>query len=348
VDEFAARARSVWQPRRITIGSLRRTLLTLTLALLGAALLLATVRRVGWLEVQNSITALGWWYGVVIALAGSRFVSRSRAWQACAQQPQFGLGRAFTASIAGDALGNLTPFGVFASEPAKVYLVRSRIATVQAVASVAAENTFYTTSVLLMISAGALTFFSVATVPPPLKLGGQIVLAAVLAGAVAGFLVLRRQPAVLSRLARALARVTGRAASAPDRLREIEVHFYATLTWPWSRIARVLFWEATFHAAAVAEVLLVLRLLPGSRPITLVDAFILETAGRLITVVFKFVPYRLGVDEAGSAVVARALSLDPTIGVTLALVRRLRILFWNAIGLTVLAAQRDEQSRSRA
>jgi hypothetical protein len=54
------------------------------------------------------------------------------------------------------------------------------------------------------------------------------------------------------------------------------------------------------------------------------------------------VPYRLGVDEAGSAVVARALAMDPTIGVALAMVRRLRILFWNAIGLAVLAARRDD------
>jgi hypothetical protein len=305
------------------------------------------VRRVGWPEVQGSITALGWWYVAVIALAGTRFLSRARAWQVCAMQPLFGLRRAFAATIAGDALGNLTPFGLFASEPTKVYLVRSRVATVQAVASVAAENTFYTASVLLMIGAGAATFFSVATVPPGLKAGGRIVLAAVLGGAAIGFLVLRRQPAVLSRIARALARISGRAATAPDRLREIEVHFYAMLTWPWSRIARVFLWEATFHAAAVAEVLLVLRLLPGTRSITLVDAFVLETAGRLITVMFKFIPYRLGVDEAGSAVVARALSLDPTIGVALAMVRRLRILFWNAMGLAVLTAQRDSERTSR-
>lgn len=298
------------------------------------------MQRVGWADVQSSITALGWWYVVIVALSGMRFLARSRAWQVCAMQPQFGLVRAFAATIAGDALGNLTPFGLLASEPTKVLLVRSRVATVQAVASVAAENTFYTASVLLMIAAGALTFFSVATVPPPFRLAGQLTLAVVLAGALAGFVMLRRQPAILSRLARVLARASGRAESAPDRLREIEVHFYAMLTWPWSRIARVCFWEATFHAAAVAEVLLVLRLLPGTRPVSLVDAFVLETTGRLITVAFKFVPYRLGVDEAGSAVVARALALDPTLGVALAMVRRLRILFWNAIGLVVLTLQR--------
>ena len=43
---------------------------------------------------------------------------------------------------------------------------------------------------------------------------------------------------------------------------------------------------------------------------------------------------RLGVDEAGAAIVATALAIDPTVGVTLALIRRLRILCWNAMGLS--------------
>jgi hypothetical protein len=69
---------------------------------------------------------------------------------------------------------------------------------------------------------------------------------------------------------------------------------------------------------------------------------VLEPTGRLIVVAFKFVPYRLGVDEAGTALVARALALDPALGVALALVRRVRILVLNAIGLVWLAAVRRD------
>jgi hypothetical protein len=258
----------------------------------------------------------------------------------CAATPALRLPRAFAATIAGDALGNVTPLGVLASEPTKVYFVRDRLATVAAVASVAAENAFYTASVLVMIGAGALTFFSVTDLAPSLRAGAQLVFAAVILGGVIGLWVLRRRPAFLSTLARTVARWSGRTGTAPDRLREIEIHFYALLTWPAARIVRVICWEALFHVAAVAEVFLVLRLLPTGRAITIVDAFVLETTGRLITVAFKFVPYRLGIDEAGSAVVARALAIDPAVGVALALVRKLRILWWNAIGLVLLAFKR--------
>lgn len=331
----------------LRIGGLRRPLLNVTLALLGGALLVITVQRVGWPEVQRSITALGWWYVSILALGGARFAARSRAWQRCAATPALAFSRAFAATLAGDTLGNLTPFGVLASEPAKVFFVKDRVPVVTAVASVAAENAFYVASVLVMIGAGAVAFISVTDVPPALRLGAQAVLIAVLAGGIVGVWVFRQQPSFLSRLARAMAKWTGRAATAPDRLREIEVHFYGALTWPAGRLLGVVAWEAVFHIAAVAEVLLVLRLLPAGRPVTIVDAFILETAGRLIVVAFKYVPYRLGVDEAGSAVVARALSFDPTVGVALALVRRLRVLFWNVIGLLLFATRRAQVAPDR-
>jgi hypothetical protein len=318
----------------------RRTLLNLTFALVGAVLLLVTVRRVGWTEVQNSLTAIGGWYALIVALGGVRFAARARAWQLCEGRIGLTFHRALSATLAGDALGNVTPLGLLASEPAKVLLVSDRVSTVTAVASVASENAFYMASVLVMLGIGALVFFEVASVPATLSLGAQVVMAVVMLGGGVGVWIMRRQPAILSRVSRTAAKWSGRGHTAPDRLREIEVHFYAVLTWPWTRIGHVIAWEALFHAAAVAEVYLILQVLPTGRAASLVDAFVLETAGRLIVVAFKFIPYRLGVDEAGSAMVAGALALDPAAGVALALVRRLRILFWNGVGLVLLALRR--------
>ena len=122
-------------------------------------------------------------------------------------------------------------------------------------------------------------------------------------------------------------------------MREIESRIYGVLQWPISRIARALVWEAAFHVAAVAEVWLVLRLLPGGAQATLLDAFLLESTGRFVMIAFKFVPYRLGIDEAGSGAVAQVLGLNPATGVTLALVRRLRIICLNAFGLVTFARQ---------
>jgi len=57
---------------------------------------------------------------------------------------------------------------------------------------------------------------------------------------------------------------------------------------------------------------------------------------RVITVVFKFVPLRVGVDEAGTAVFTNVLGLGATVGVTLALVRKARVIAWVVVGLVLL------------
>jgi hypothetical protein len=242
-----------------------------------------------------------------------------------------------SAVLAGDALGNLTPLGLLASEPAKVLMMRARLSTTRAIASVAVENTFYIASVVAMLAAGAIVFLGRTNIPDSLRITGQAILAATVVATVAGVVSARYQPALLSRLARLLALWTGRGRGSLARLSDIEAEFYGVIRWPLSTTTSVLGWEAAFHVVAVTEVFLVLRLLPGGESISLADAFVLETTGRFIAVAFKFVPYRLGVDEAGTALVARALSLDPTSGVTLALIRRLRILCWNALGLVLLA-----------
>lgn len=306
-------------------------------ALVGLILLGVMIRSVGVDEVRRGIASVGSWFFLVFALGGVRFAARARSWMACAEDEpgRLRFADAFPAVLSADALGNLTPLGLLASEPAKVLLVRRRLSTAAGVSSVAADNVFYTLSVILMIGAGMLLFMRRASVPPPVRTGAEVVLAVALVVLLMTAWAARTRPAVLSRLARLVAGLGRRAHISTEHLVEIEERFYALLTWPGTRLARIAAWQALFHVTAVAEVYLLLRLLAGSAA-TLMDAFLLETAGRLIVVAFKFVPYRLGVDEAGSALVARTLGFDPTIGVTLALVRKLRIGAWNAVGALLL------------
>lgn len=321
-------------------------------ALIGIALLVLTIRQVGWTAVRDGVRSVGPWFIAVVALGGVRFAARARSWLACTEeatsdaaalagsQPRFDFSHAFAAVLAADAIGNLTPLGLLASEPAKVLLVRRRLSTVAGISSVAADNVFYTLSVLVMFILGAFAFVRRASVPDSLVLAADIIAVAAVVGVLLAIWFGRQRPALLSWLAARAIALTGRGGSFDARLREIELRFYGLLQWPAQRLLRIAGWQALFHIAAVAEVFVVLRCLPGSGSATLLDAFVLEAAGRLVTVVFKFIPYRLGVDEAGAALVARTLAFDPTVGVALALIRRLRILAWNIVGLAILARRR--------
>lgn len=313
----------------------RLSFLNIAVAIVGVALLIFTVERVGgWRAIVEGVAGIGWWFAAVLALGLLRMIFRTFAWLACADDRQLRFRDAFGAWLASDAIGNLTPLGLLASEPAKILMVRSRISTVTSIASVTIENAFYTASVCVVLLTGTWLFMQRADVPQGLEQIAELILAALAVAAVVTVWAARARPAVLSRFAPIVTRLAGKSHAPADAIREVEAQIYAVPRWPIGRILHVLAWEAAFHVGAVAESWIVLRALVPS--VSLVDAFLLESAGRFVTVAFKFVPYRLGIDEAGSGAVAAVLGLSPAVGVTLALVRRLRILILNAVGLVPL------------
>jgi hypothetical protein len=317
-----------------------RSPINIAIALIGAALLVFTVQRVGgWSAVVDGVAAVGWWFAAVVLFGAARMAARARAWQLCVRatgSAPLAFRHAFSAFLAGDAAGNLTPLGVLASEPTKILMTRLHLSTVTAIASVAIENAFYMASVGVVLLAGTWIFLQRADVPAGLEQISEAIVVILAIILVVALWALRARPAVLSKLAPYITRLAGRADAPADALRAVESRVYGVLKWRVRQTGHVVLWEAVFHVGAVAEVWMVLRLLAGDR-ISVTDAFLLESAGRFVTIAFKFVPYRLGIDEVGSGAVAGALGLAPAVGVTLALVRRLRILVLNAVGVAILA-----------
>jgi hypothetical protein len=308
-------------------------------AALGVALLIVSVRQAGWEPILASIRGVGAWMIVVVALGAARMAVRARAWTICSRADHdqgIPFGAAFAATLAADALGNLTPLGLLASEPAKVMMGRRHVPTSTSLSSVAVENGFYTASVLAMLLGGAWVLLQRANVPPVMERAGEAVVVAALVGGTAALWMFRARPALLSRAGDLLTRLR-RSPTSKDALLALERSVYDVAQWPIGRLIHVAAWEMLFHVAAVAEVWLILRTMPAGAHVSLADAFLMETAGRFITVAFKFIPYRLGVDEMGSGSVSQLLGLGAPTGIALALVRRVRILLLNAAGIVLLA-----------
>lgn len=311
----------------------------LVVAALGVALLIVSIRQAGWEPILASIRGVGAWMIVVVALGAARMAVRARAWTICSRADHSAgipFGAAFAATLAADALGNLTPLGLLASEPAKVMMGRRHVPTSTSLSSVTVENGFYTASVLAMLLGGVWVLLQRANVPAIMERAGEAVVVASLVGGAIVLWMFRARPALLSRAGVLLARVRRRPTST-DALLALEHSVYDVARWPVGRLVHVAAWEVLFHVAAIAEVWLILRTMPAGAQISLTDAFLMETAGRFITVAFKFIPYRLGVDEMGSGSVSQLLGLGAPTGIALALVRRVRILLLNAAGIVLLA-----------
>jgi hypothetical protein len=119
-------------------------------------------------------------------------------------------------------------------------------------------------------------------------------------------------------------------------------------------------WQAfglgmAFHALAVFEVYLTLGWIDPLGAPTLSQSVVFEALNRVQMLAFKFVPFRVGVDEALSGALAPALAMPAAVGVTLAIVRKVRNLFWAAIGFLVLGSsslaldpRTDQSPRTKA
>jgi len=292
----------------------------------GVLLFIYTLQASGPREILRQLGQIGSGFIVVLALSAFRMAVRARAWSLCVEDGErFTFGQAFKAFVTGDAVGNVMPLGPLASEGTKALLSRSSISTPAAFSSVVLENIFYSISVAIVVMIGTLAFLlgyrpTNAALTITLALGAVAVIAIV-----AVWWLLRSQPRLLSRFLK------------HDSVRTAEDQVFRFASTRKDQIGQILLFEFAFHVAAVLEIYFLLTLLIAHNDRTFLIALVLGTVERLITIAFKFVPLRLGVDQAGSGSVADVLGIGLGTGVTIATVRTARNLFWAAVGLMMLA-----------
>jgi hypothetical protein len=101
------------------------------------------------------------------------------------------------------------------------------------------------------------------------------------------------------------------------------------------RFLPIILLEVLFHSLGVFEVWFIISRISDAVP-TVFTAFLLESISRVITTLFKLIPFLIGVDEAGAQFVTETLALGVGVGVTLAIIRKGRILFWALVGVLLL------------
>ena len=305
----------------------------------GLALFIYFLRRAGVAEVADGVRRLGWAFIVVVALGGVRFLIRAAAWIRCLDGPhRLTLAQTFQAVVAGDALGNLTPLSIIVSEPAKGVFLRHREPLHRTLPALAVENLFYTLSAMFVISGGLVAVFLMFQTSGQLWLTTTVLVGAMIGLVATAHWVIWRHWLVGSATLdwlysrgvapRALAGIT-------TRVRRLEEHIHALYPRDWRRLVPLALLEFSFHLLAILEVFLVLSVV-SDQPTTMLHAFVFESTNRFISFAFRFVPLRIGVDEAGSGMFADLLALGTATGVTLAIVRKGRILVWIAIGVLFL------------
>jgi hypothetical protein len=273
-------------------------------AILGAVLFAYWIRALGFAQIRAALVGVGWGFLAIVVLGGARESVLALAWMRTVDGPtRLPFRDALAARLAGEAINALVPMGVVIGEPAKADHVSHRLAFGTAMRALIVEFAFYSASLPLLFTIAALAFVPAAAV---------LIVPVIAFGAIAA------QHLAL-----------------PGKVRSLVDPLLVFSRRHRQRIGSIAAFELTYHALAIVEVYVTLALIaPGRASWT--SALVLETMNRGVTIIFKMLPMRIGVDEAGAALVAARFDLGSATGVTVALVRKLRLLVWSSVGLLIL------------
>lgn len=319
-------------PKRLTKMRIAGALLTL----FGIGLFALLIYSVGFNEIVEGIGRFGFaGFAVILSIYFVRITARSLAWKLSVYSPyHLNLRDTVPAVIIGEAMSSTIPLGILISGTSKAVAVRKKIPLVAALSSVATENLFYSlvTGIYLILGAILMLRVSVVDEAVMITLNGLIVLLVVLL--LLGITMVVRQWHIASELCEKIYK-KGYLKKFLENGR-LHVRLFENLIYDFyrrhpGRFLPICLLEASYHVLGVLEVFYILTRIVETNS-NLRTAFLLESVSRLVTIVFKLVPFNIGVDEAGAQFVGDAIALAAGIGVTLAIIRKGRILFWTAIG----------------
>lgn len=292
----------------------------------GPALLLANLRSAGWV------------IGPLIVLWSITYACNARAWQLLVpdRPKEFSFSRAYLLTVTGFGINYATPWLSIGGEPLKVAGSSPWLGRNRAVGSVVGFRFLHALSHVIV--------FSLATIPAAILMPhtpvilGCLAIAAVLLGCTAVFLlsqhrdgIFERSVALLYRLG-PLKRVAARLERHRATLAELDAAMTAVHRAGGSHFVSALLMEMLGRVTCTFEYAIILYGL--GQGVDVGRGFVIANVSGLITNLFFFVPFEMGSKEGGTYAVFALLGLDPALGMSAAILSRLREMFWMLIGVT--------------
>lgn len=310
------------------------------LTIFGIGLFAFLVYSVGIADILNGIERIGFFgFLAIIIIYFLRILFRATAWKLSVHEPyRLDLRDTLPAVLIGEALSSLIPLGILISGSAKAVAVKNRVPLVVGFSSVATENLFYSIITGIFVVAGALTFLRTFDLPENWVLTLDVLICLILAFIVFVVIVIIKQWHFASSFCNWLYKrhIGGRfLKTGRFHVREFENLIYGFYRRYPRRFFPIFLCQVAFHTLGVFEVWFILSRISDVLP-DFYTAFLLESVNRLILIVFKLIPFVIGIDEAGARFVTETLALGAGVGVTMAIIRKGRVLFWTAVGLLII------------
>ena len=319
--------------------------------LMSLALFAYLICQAGPSKLWENGAKLGWGFTWVLALAGVSHVARAWAWRLTLDdhKHQISFLRLFGLRLGAEAAGQLGIVGQSFGDLIRVSRLSPEIPLAQGFASVTLDRGLYIAAGMIVLIAGLVGALPLLSHSHALRLYATIFVLALIFFLLVTVLALRKRWPVLSRTARLFARVPLLKQSIENRYVLIQSIENALLDFHHN--CRGAFWCSFLlilasHCLAVMEVCLILWLI-GVK-LGLLSALVVEAMTKLVNVIGNINPGNFGTFEGGTMLISKMFGLSGAVGLTLGLARRLRALFWTAVGGTCLFILTRSRSRGSA
>lgn len=321
------------------VSRIRRIALVIGIALFGVTLYVVDLRA-----ALDEIRALGLALPAAIAISGAWHVTRTWAWAWCFPQPgAVSFATLVRVRFAAEAFSYVTLRGV-AGEPLKVVLLAGAVDARETAAAVALERVAYTVVTLLIVGIGAVIAIALL---PLTHVWFRIFRAFAITAAVVAILsaiAIGGRGTYLRTLMEKVDRRTGWsiAGSRAGRfIASVERIMLELVRSSPARLAVLVLSTVASFALMMLETWVILR--AAGAPVGIADAAAVETFSRVAAFLSFAIPANLGALEATS--VAAAAAIGTSGGAALAVGRRVRGLFWAAVGLMIYPGGRASRVR---
>ncbi len=319
--------------------------------LIGILLLVFFIYRANPLKILSYLPILGFNFFFILLITLTGYFIYSFAWKITLRDftkeaaKKLSIYKIFLFKIAGEAINNLTPLSWGGGDPMRVILLKDKLNTQQAAASVTVDRILNNFAAALSILTGILITLIHFSLSTEIRIGLLILLGLLILGT--SYLYLRSHKGIFSLMVSILKKLRIKRHFHAKNLEKVtEIDRYIAFFYKEDRIGflTAFFLHLTGRLLAVLEIYLIAFFLHS--PLKFFEAFLLYSIGIVINLIFFFIPGRLGVLDGTYQGVFFLMNQDPSMGLGIQLVRRLRTLFWTLLGFLFLSLNKKSQAKS--
>lgn len=319
------------------------------LFIVGLVIFILLINEFGVENILSNIEKTGWWLLPIIAVWFFVYILNAVAWRLVLKihRDKISFGEILSILISGFAINYITPVVNLGGEPYKVFALKEKLGTHNAVSSVVLYSMLhFLSSFVFWIIAILLVLFSLTLTSEMQLIFGTAFIAA-LSGT--WFFFSRHKKGIFGSVVKLLPRLpftkklTEKLKLKTDALTIIDnqiIDFYSN--------SKPDFYASLFFEVAarfIASIEFIFIMLAIGIEITFQEAIFINAFSSLLLNIFFFVPLGLGIREGSLFFIMSILKFSSGIGIYIGLVNRIRELFWILIGLLLIQLKESKPGK---